>query len=326
MQKVRQIQQHIRRYGSRVPSRLLPLIFAAFIAIGGALLWQQQQRPSVSHELLWSGRRFTDSELAAVLKALSKAKLTQFTVVDRQIRVPQGMSSKYLTALADGQALPKDFQANTDEALNSHKWYVLEGERRRQFSHAQAKAMAQVIIAMDGIDDAFVQYDEAESRGLQARRQTTASVAVMTTDGHVLDAVEASTIRQMVAAAKAGMKPEDVSVTDLRSTRSYTGALAVDDGRVRPQQRLMIQQNAERYWQDKIDRVIQTIPRAEAIVTVKLPTDLAADAASIERAVVDSHELMVLVKVPRSYVQISSDPQTPLQAAAAGSTELSSDV
>lgn len=128
MQSVRQFQQHFKHFATQLPSWLAPILLALLIGIGGVALWTQQRSTPVEYELLWNGRRFTDGELSTVLKAFSKAKLTQFAVIDRQIQVPRGTASRYLTAMADGQALPKDFQSNTDAALSSKSFFELERE------------------------------------------------------------------------------------------------------------------------------------------------------------------------------------------------------
>lgn len=162
--------------------------------------------------------------------------------------------------------------------------------------------MALAISAMDGIENAFVQYDESEARGLQSQREVTASVMVMTAEGRLLDTTEVATIRQMVASAKIGMTPEHVAVADLRSSRSWSGPLQPINETLRPQERLAIQQSIERHWQQKINRIVQNVPHAQAPVSVTLP-QAAADESDVESWLVSAQKLTVLVEVPRTHLQ-----------------------
>lgn len=301
MSGVQKLRSQAGRMFGRLPLWLSPTLAVVVIALGGLLVWKTQETTRSRQELLWNGRRFTDSEMAAVLKAFSKAKLTDFKVVDQQIRVPQGSESKYLAALADGQALPRGFQAYTDAVLSTSNVFDTERERQRQLDHARAKDMGLAISAMDGIENAFVMYAETETRGLHAQRQVSASVAVEPAEGHLLDLAEVMTIRQLVAGANAEMKPDQVSVTDLRANRSWIGPLNDADATMRPEECLAVQQRVERHWQQKIDRVIASVPGARAVVTATLSDDVSLATAGAAKSLVSPSGLSVLVEVPRSY-------------------------
>jgi hypothetical protein len=95
---------------------------------------------------------------------------------------------------------------------------------------AVQEELAHVICALPGIERAAVLYaaDGRPAGGLAAAPRPTASVNVRTQAGQELEPVRVQAIRVLVAASIAGLEPERVAVTDLRSGRVFVGPLAVD--------------------------------------------------------------------------------------------------
>jgi flagellar biosynthesis/type III secretory pathway M-ring protein FliF/YscJ len=285
----------------QLPNWSAPLAVMLLIVTGGVAIWQRQHGRTQTTEYLWNGRRFTDGELGPMLKAFSQAKLTGYSVVDRRLCVPRREAARYLAALADAQALPRDFQSHTDAALSVTNLFESDRERQRRLDHAREKDLALAIGAMQGIENAMVQYDEIETRGFQAERLMTACVAVMPAEGHVLDRQQIATIRQMAAAAKAGLKPGEVKVTDLRSGQTWIGNQEEVALLPRAQELLELKRTVEREWEQKVRSVLTAVPVAQIVVRVDLPAHDEATSPDVAQSMEPS-QMAILVALPESYL------------------------
>ena len=153
-----------------------------------------------------------------------------------------------------------------------------------------------------------MQFDETQQRGLQGGRLVTASVGVLPHKDQSLDSQKINTIRLLVAAAKAGLDPAQVHLTDLRSGRAYLGNASESTGWPATEEHLRLQQAWEQTWQTKLRGVLHFVPQAEVAVSVELPP-LPAAAAS-RAASTQPHRtrapaprrMAVSIGVPRSYL------------------------
>ena len=78
--------------------------------------------------------------------------------------------------------------------------------------------MSLVISSMKGIEQASVMIDKQEKTGFELTPLKTASVTVWGIGGVPLDDDQVDKIRYYVAAANAGMKPENVTIADANGT------------------------------------------------------------------------------------------------------------
>lgn len=104
----------------------------------------------------------------------------------------------------------------TSQMFDAAYWRAKEGE------------LARTIVAAPAIRSARVHIAQASSQPFQRDRRPTASVTVTSSSG-ALSEVQANAIRHLVAAAVAGMQPEDVSVID-----SVAGFIPSGDGGADP--------------------------------------------------------------------------------------------
>jgi flagellar biosynthesis/type III secretory pathway M-ring protein FliF/YscJ len=303
MQSIWQVTQHLSRRWDAVPGWLVLLLATALLSLCAPLAWQlQRSRTSAqTGELLLEGTRFSDSQLGPILQALAKAKLTDYVVEDHRIRVPRGQQPRYLTALAQADALPRDFQSHTAAAMQQNHIFETDRDRQRRLLHAREKDLAQAIRSMEGIDDAMVQFDEVEQRGFQQQRLLSASVAIRPREDHVLDRHQIRAVRCLVAATKAGMKPADVSVTDLRSGLAYVDGAEDQAGMPAAEEYLRVKRAVEREWQHKVAQVLSFVPAARIAVDVELATD-ASDSDHPHPPLTDPRHLAISVAVPESYL------------------------
>ncbi len=243
---------------------VLPLVLLAV----GLAVWDRT--PARSPEVLLDGQQLNDGQLGAVVQGFAKAKLSGFSIRDRRVYVPPGLAAQYLAALAEHDALPKGLQDHTSLALQQRGFLESERDFRQRLRHARERDLADAICAMEGIQDAFVQFDETERRGLQTEQLVTASVAVLPAKDAPIDAGRIRTIRQLVASAKAGLQPQDVHLTDLRSGRAYLGGSGDQDEWQAAEFYWQRKQSLEQHWQQKLQRVLHFIPAVEVAVDLQL--------------------------------------------------------
>jgi flagellar M-ring protein FliF len=178
---------------------------ALFLAVFG--LTRMASTPNMA--LLYAG---LDSGAAGeIIRALEQRGVV-YEVVGDTIRVDSAeRDSLRMTLAAEG--LPATDAAGyelldglsgfgtTSQMFDAAYWRAKEGELARTIVSAPAVRAARVHIA------------QAPSQPFQRERRPTASVTVTSSAGAVSD-VQANAIRHVVAAAVAGMQPEDVAIID----------------------------------------------------------------------------------------------------------------
>ena len=155
--------------------------------------------------------------------AFGKAGLNGFTIEGGRVKVPHAQRAAYLAALADAKALPPNFGDKLKDAGDNN---LLESPKQREEQHliALEQEMRCVISTMKGIERASVLIDrQPQSGGIGLAPLQTASVAAQGIGGVPLDEDQVDTIRYYVAAAIAGMKPENVTIADANG-RIHIGA------------------------------------------------------------------------------------------------------
>jgi len=302
MQTVRQLMaafQGTDEVEHRWVRAALPLAIVALAAVAGLWMWQQR---SVQLEPLLGNRRFSDMQVAVMADAFQQSKLTGYAIREGQVLVPRGEAPQFLAALAKREALPPDFQSNTDAAFSQNRFLESDRERQLRIRHAREKDLALALRSMQGIENAMVQYDEVEKGGFQREKTVTACVAILPSEGHVMDRSQIRTIRQLVAWARAGMKPDEVNVTDLRSGRAYIDAGEDEAAVPLAQEYLQIKRALEQDWLAKVRQVLRFVPAAEVVVDVELVEPSAGTRASTTNWS-EPKRIAISVGVPESYLR-----------------------
>jgi flagellar biosynthesis/type III secretory pathway M-ring protein FliF/YscJ len=187
----------------------------AAIALAGAG-YLAMQRPAPAEVELLPGETFAAEQLPAVEAAFRRANLTDYAVSGGTIRVPRGREPLYKAALAEAHVQPADFGAKLRAAVNGGSVLEIGSLREQQrMKIALQDTLAEMIRAIDGVENAYVIYDIDHRGGLRMEKLLTAAVSVKLSAGAKLDAQRTEAIRRMVVGAIAGMKPENVAVCDL---------------------------------------------------------------------------------------------------------------
>jgi type III secretory pathway lipoprotein EscJ len=190
--------------------------------------WLVRDRPRHEEVELLSGSVLPSSELAIMEAAFDRAQLTDYRTEGGRVWVPRARQSAYMRALVDAEALPREFGGSLRRALESNSPWQSRAVQSEILRVATQDELALVICSMPGIERAAVLYDvddDPTAGGLRGARVKTASVSVRTQPDADLDRARVEAIRVLVAASIAGLAPDRVAVTDLRSGRVHAGPL-----------------------------------------------------------------------------------------------------
>jgi hypothetical protein len=186
-----------------------------------------------------------------------------------------------MRALVDAEALPREFGGSLRRALENNSPWQSRAVQSEILRVATQDELALVICSMPGIERAAVLYDVDDDAGggLRGARVKTASVSVRTQPEADLDRGRIEAIRVLVAASIAGLTPDRVAVTDLRSGRVHAGPLD-DDGSVAAVDPLLARAMVhERRLADKIRQAIAFVKGASVDVTVEFTASAVPPAA-----------------------------------------------
>jgi flagellar M-ring protein FliF len=193
--------------GGRITAGLLLIV--AVVSVG--YLFQSQV--TGGDDYLFSGDSISTPTLQKMQEAFGKAGLNGFTIEGGRVKVNHAQRAAYLAALADAKALPRSFGDPRREA-NDASPFASPKQREQQEKQVREEEMTLVINSMKGIENASVMTDTQANPGGFGQPVKTASVFAQAIGGEPLDDEQIEKIRYYVAAANAGMKPENVTIAD----------------------------------------------------------------------------------------------------------------
>jgi flagellar M-ring protein FliF len=220
--------------GARITAGLL---LAVVVVSLGYLVRQGTAGPDA---YLFGGQALSDGELNRIELALGPAGVIGVREGNR-IRVPASQQTKALAAIADADALPKNFNSILEDALGKSGPWESSATTRERLKIARQQTLTEIIRAMPWVEEAMVLYDEQPPQGLSRAKLVTGSVSVRPAVGEALDYRRAKMLQKLVAHAVVGMKPEDVAVTNLG-----------DGGTVSPGSGTTFDAFEDEYYQTKI--------------------------------------------------------------------------
>ena len=196
------------------------LLLAVVVVSMGYLFRQGVSGPDA---YLFGGEPLSDGQLTRVEAAIAQAGLSDYHREGNRIRVPTGQQAKYLAAVADGGALPSNFNAILEDALGKDSPWASREQTRTRLKIAKEQTLSEIVRAMYWVESASVLYDEHESHGLREVRgakQMSASVSVKPVVGETLTPSRAKNIQKLVAHA-VNMQANDVAVINLGEGGGY---------------------------------------------------------------------------------------------------------
>jgi len=212
------------------PAQVIALgLVAASIGWAG---WLLRDRPTSEEVELLAGMTLPSSEMAIMEAAFDRAQLTDHRTDGGRVWVPRSRQSAYMRALVDAEALPREFGGSLRRALEKNSPWQSRAAQGELLRVATQEELSLVICSMPGIERAAVLYDTESHHSLEGSGPAkTASVNVSTQPDMELDPARVQAIRVLVSASIAGLSPERVAVTDLRSGRVYVGPLEAESDR-----------------------------------------------------------------------------------------------
>jgi flagellar M-ring protein FliF len=182
------------------------------------------------YDYLFGGKVLEERELNIAEQAFGQASLSGWERDGRRLKVPAGKRSEFLAAL-NGAALPLTLRNAVTEAIEKASVFESNEMRRSREMHAKELDLAKIIEAFPEVRSASVEYDQGERVGFSRSRPQSASVLVVPEGLDPLPRATIAKIKDHIRASYAGMKKEDVTVTDVLS--STTDSLAEEEDLLR---------------------------------------------------------------------------------------------
>lgn len=190
---------------------------ARMVAIGALMLivlgaaWLYTRRPPEAY--LMGGQSFSAAQLGNMEAAFGKAGLADYRIQGDRLRVPLGQQAKYMAALADAGAMPRDSGEYLRSAVNTGSFMISGSRQQAQIDVARQSELQLAVRRMPGVNDAAVLIGEETRRGFPPEKIVTASVSIEPAGPSAVSESTIEAIRSFVANAwGAGLKPADVTV------------------------------------------------------------------------------------------------------------------
>lgn len=245
--------------------------------IGVSLAFLFEGYAGGADEYLFAGEFLSPREADRVEAAIASAGLTGYERDGGRIRVPKGQKAAYLAAVADGGALPANFDQVLEESLDVGP-FVDRATRQQRAKAARERQLSMIISQMSGIEEAKVLFDIREAHGF-GKEKVTATVSVQPGAGESLDSRRQRLIRGAVAGAIAGLTPSDVTILNLADGSSYdqSGKDGADDF---DEPYFQTRVAYEQVMRQRIEDFLRAIPGVRVQVSAELDPMLGADVRS----------------------------------------------
>ncbi len=232
-------------------------------------------------EFLFGGREFSQGELADMEAAFGSADLGEYEVVGNRVKVARGKKQAYLGALADANALPDGFN-QIDKGATSDGGLIPQTRamQQQQYKQAQEQNLSLIIREMRGIEYARVKFETEQKPGLRNTTETRAVAAVRAAGNKDLTDQQVSAIRNTVVAGIAGLKPENVTITDWNGGQAYQWTGGGSFAGVPHSEYIAHKQHHEKIYRDKILERLRNYPGVVVEVDVELESVLSFEEAT----------------------------------------------
>jgi len=217
---------------------------------------------------LMNGVPIAPSDVSRMQEAFAKAGLNSYEIEGSHIKIPRGQRDAYMAALADHNALPANIETVFDNALKDGSPFETEQQRAGRMRIAKQKMLGLTIRAMRGVESASVMYDEqTQGHRFSPVKTITATAAVKANGGETLSETQVRGIRALVAGAIAGLKPEDVTVSDLNGQTWHANA---ENGGPMEDPYSSRKRMYEQQWEKKILNALSYVPGVSVTPNVEL--------------------------------------------------------
>jgi flagellar M-ring protein FliF len=181
-----------------------------------------------SGEYLFGGRAMTAEEIDRAEFAFSQAELREWERVGNRLRIPAASKDQYLRALAEANALPRELDWATQEAIKNFSPFEHNAQREDRLAMAERQVLQQSIVSFPEVKTAYVK-PAIGPRGLGGQKVVSALVVVTPHGTQNLSRMRIDSIKKMVAAAFPGLQSDQVVVTDTNAQADSGSWVDSDD-------------------------------------------------------------------------------------------------
>lgn len=210
----RTFQQFLDLFKGMSASQRGTLVVVPVLVLGalGLLMYTNGSR---SEEFLLVGK--SPDELARAQDAFRKAGLTNFRATSGQgIAVPKKDVDRYMASLVVNNSLPADLAADLDRMNQSIGIFWPADQRHSMMENTRKLHISKILRAIPDVQDAVIEWDKGKQSGWSRGKANVAMmVSVRMKGGRELTPELVRSLRQIGAAALAGVSPDDVTVIDL---------------------------------------------------------------------------------------------------------------
>ncbi len=249
-------------------ARLTAGLLLGVVVISLVYLFSYQMSPSGVY--LMNGQAFQPDQFHRIQAALG-AKNLSCTLDGMKIKIPAGRETEYMTALAEGNAIPAGW-GDPDGSISNGSIFEDPSTRKQRAKSALEKKLGFWVSGLPNVENAAVTYDKSSGRGFRKKVSIGASVVVKPSGDNIeLPKQTVASIRNMVASAISPMNPADVTVVNLGTGTSYAADSEAHSG-VFGVEYLENTRNWEEDYTGKISTLLSRIDGVKVAVTVKLDT------------------------------------------------------
>lgn len=250
---------------------------------------------------------FTPAELVKLEAAFANKGLWQYSIDEcGRVTVPKKQRSEFITALNKSGAMPGEIGSGMATLFDSTSFLDTPSQRQLRYKIAKQHDLSRMVASITGIDEAYVYYDVKHENGFRKRTAATATVVVRPSSGTLLEPTLLNSIRKVVAGSVVDLKPDDITITDLTTTVSYSGKDESNESLHVTDEFFTRRRRVEESWNQKISRLLDFIPNVCVVSNVELgfsdPPGQDGLPSKAGRRLV-TRKLAVSVSVPSQYYQ-----------------------
>ena len=245
-------------------------------------------------EPLFNSREFSNTEVMELSQHFTTAGLNDWQLQGKKILIPTEQRLEFLTAI-EGKFESDAFSSDVDFVLENGSILDNPTLREMRLRNAREKDLARIITQIPGIEEAQINIDDHQQRGLSGRKEMTALAAIKAATNTEVTLETSEAIREVIAARFAGLDRNNVVVIDLNTGHTF----GASDSNYNASNLDIALRNYERWWRGRIANLLIDIPNTRIEVGL-YPVDTAATKNPEDAKTVNA---TVSVGIPDSYIQ-----------------------
>ncbi len=211
-------------------------------------------------------------QIISMQAAFAKAGLNEATIEGERIRVPRGQQSQYLGALADAEALPRNFGDTLRKMLESNSPFSSKKQQEEKMKFAMQEELSQLVSRMNGVEWATVMYDVQPPSFPHNKREVRPCVTVKSRGSTALTPEQVQRIRHVVG-PPIGAAPQEVTLVDVQGA-TYPAGTAENSQTPGYELYASTQHEYERLYKEKIQTALSFVSGAVVTVNVELHAEV----------------------------------------------------